>query len=292
MYKTVLVPLDGSSLAENALHYATPLAEAEEGRMVLVRAINTTDLAIDIVGQITYPDPSVEEVQSSAEKYLDFVSLTHGYPRTDIITYTGRPATMILECEQKTRANLIVMSTHGRSGVSRWMLGSVTEKVLQQAQVPMLIVRDRRPLKRILVPLDGSTRAEIIMRHAIHLATVFDAELTLLRVLAKKRDSLTSRIVTLLPDAINATAPAIEPDQDTKYLLDAAKRLVPTHIPVKVQEQVGDPAEMILQVSRGHDLIAMSTHGYSGLERYLYGSVMEKVLRAADRPMLIVRPWL
>jgi nucleotide-binding universal stress UspA family protein len=293
MYKTVLVPLDGSSLAENALVYATPIAEASDSRMVLVRASTSAEVAVDLFGQLA-PGAAAEQMQKSAEKYLNFVRTAHGYPNSDIYAHSGRPASVILDCEQNERADLIVMSTHGRSGVGRWMLGSVTEKVLQQAQVPLLVVRDRRPIQRILVPLDGSTRAEVVLHHAIYCATVFNAELSLLRVLEKAPAPISRRsVATLLTDVVNPTRPAIiEPDQDEKYLDTIARQLIPSELSVTLIERTGDAAETILQVGTGHDLIAMSTHGYSGLERYLFGSVMEKVLRATDRPMLIVRPWL
>ncbi len=294
MYDTILVPLDGSDLAENALRYARKIAAANDSRLVLMRASKTTEAVVDLLGQLTSPVITAEQLKGSAEQYLDFVAMTQAHSNTVTYVHAGNPASVILDCEQAECADLIVMSTHGRSGVGRWALGSVAEKVLQKAQVPVLLVRDRRPIKRILVPLDGSPHAEAVLRHAVQLAEVFEAELTLLRVAKRDVAPVSARqVATLLNDAIKAIPPAvIEPDQDERYLEITAQNRIPEEIPVTFLERTGDAAETILQIAKEHDLIAMSTHGYSGLERYMFGSVMEKVLRATDRPMLVVRPWL
>lgn len=293
MYKTIIVPLDGSDLAENALVYAKQIAEMDESKLVLARASGTVETIFDLFGEVSYPVITTEQLLGSAEQYLSFIRTSHTIPDAVIHVRTGRPANIILNCEQAQDADLIVMSTHGRSGVTRWALGSVASKVLQRSQVPLLLVRDRRPIERILVPLDGSINAEAIMPHAVHLALVFGASLTLLRVGEEAQTATPRRAVaTMVRDAISAIPPAIiEPDQEERYL-DSVWRELPRAIEATTLERTGAVAETILAVAKDHDLIAMSTHGYSGVQRYLFGSVMEKVLRATDRPMLIVRPWL
>lgn len=294
MYDTILVPLDGSELAENALVYARSIAEVDNSQLVLVRATKSAESLMDVLGQMSYSVITAEQALGSAEQYLDATRQAHAMPDATIRTHSGLPASIILDSEQNERANLIVMSTQGRSGVGRWVMGSVASKVLQQAQVPVLIVRDRRPIKRILVPLDGSTLSEIILSHAIHLAKIFEAEVTLLRV-TKAEIAPTSprRVTEVVTTAISNIPPAIiEPEYNEHYLEVTANRLSSSGIPIHIVERTGDAVEVILQVGKEHDLIAMSTHGYGGLERFVFGSVMEKILRGTDQPMLIVRPWL
>ncbi len=286
MYHTILIPLDGSKLAENALFYAKPIVEADYSRVVLVRAERMAEVAADAMEQLSHPfTPTID----SAENYLNFIRTTHDLYHTDLVARPGRPASVIFDCERDEQPDLIIMSTHGRTGVARWALGSVASKVLQQAIAPVLLVRDRQPVRSILVPLDGSILAEGILRHAVHLAKVFEAELALLRVVPDLERPSVQRV---LKEAVSAIDPPILPTAVDEHYLTRVARRISADVRVRTMERIGDPAETILKIAKDHSLVAMSTHGYSGVERYLFGSVTEKVMQGMDRPMLIQRPWL
>jgi nucleotide-binding universal stress UspA family protein len=206
--------------------------------------------------------------------------------------------------EAAERSDLVVMGTHGRTGLSRLVLGSVTERVVAAAPCPVLVVkhpevvvelpwggalRSRRPiagvprLQRLLVPLDGSPASESALGGAAELAQAFNAVIVLVMVLTPLLGiTMRAEDASLLDVADAAT-----------YL--ARKQLDLTAAGVAVQRviRMGDPATQILACADEHraDLIALATHGRSGVRRWLLGSVTEKVLRASDIPVLVFRAW-
>lgn len=301
MYRTLLVPLDGSRLAERALPLATALARASGARLVLVRAV--------WVDTLPGTDPTAAQVRAvaEAEGYLQGVArrLAEEAVVAEVAVPYERPVEGILTEIALRQADLVVLSTHGRSGLGRVVYGSVAEAVLARSPVPVLLVRagvpdgpllvGERP-GRVLVPLDGSALAEEALPHAVGLARLLNGSLVLLRVVVP------TPVVAppLAPGGeILLGAPVLDADlveqeraEAEDYLRDVAARLREQGVTVQTIASVGPVATVVLETSRAVDasLIVLATHGRTGLERLLFGSVAAEVLRRAELPLLLVRP--
>jgi nucleotide-binding universal stress UspA family protein len=205
----------------------------------------------------------------------------------------GYACAEILDAATARGANLIVMSTHGRSGIGRWLYGSVAA-VLRSARVPVMLISSDvsvawatdRPL-RILVPLDGLQLSKAVLGPAVDLASRLEAELLLVEVVAWP-PIVYSDPIELLP-----YDPEEEFAQARGYLADMAARLRGSGAGVRCHAGVGQtPAETIVRLARDEhaDLIAMATHGRGGLARVVLGSTTTGTLQHARVPLLIVRP--
>lgn len=187
------------------------------------------------------------------------------------------------------------MSSHGHSGLERWALGSVTERILRQAPCPVFVVRNTRPIHRILIPLDGSKLAEQVLAPALEVAGLLDAKVTLLRV---EQPAVPDEFAVIqleqLERGLGVGLLHGAEARAENYLELVHFRYRGANLPMETVVLVGQPAPVILDYAAQHnvDVIAMATHGRSGLRRWVYGSVTEKVLRATSRSLLIVRPPL
>jgi nucleotide-binding universal stress UspA family protein len=290
MLSTMLVPLDGSPLAEQALAVAERLAHAVSGRLVLVRAVQV----------FTFPGVDARDAQvaasGEAQEYLDSHAsrLTGSGLAVETAVPYGEAATEILDEIGLHKADLIVMATHGRTGAGRWLYGSVADEILRRAPLPVMLVPpgaahalpvDRPP--NILVALDGSKLAEAALTPASELAVRLGAEVMLLRVVSLPTYGVYAEAGEYLP---------FDPDPELKdaqhYLADVAGRLRPAVGQVRIRANVGDPAPLIAQAALEEkaDLICMATHGRGGVARLVLGSVTTDVLRRANVPLLVVRP--
>lgn len=217
----------------------------------------------------------------------------------------GSPASSIVAEANKDPAALIAMSTHGRSGVARWVMGSVTDKVLHSVQNPLLIVRseegDSTPeanIRTIIVPLDGSALAEQVLPHVMTVAKALDCKISLIRVTPSRAEYM-SYMSGLPVDADfsrynqsyeefsqMANAEATEYLHSVKAMLE--KQGAPS-----VQERLlhGHPATAIIDIAQetSDNLVAMTTHGRSGIGRWAVGSVADRVIRGSGDPVLLVR---
>lgn len=225
------------------------------------------------------------EDDKEAEKYLrrmTFQLTNDGYPSRYLLR-PGLAAESILETAVEERASMIALSTHGRTGVARWILGSVAEKILQASPLPVLVARsfplpgsqghwESLPIRRFLVPLDGSLLSLAALDPLLHLARGVDANVTLLHVTE--------------PSPYDGRW-----EQPEETLKEADRLLRSACIPATVEHRKGDPGEQILKVeeSGAIDLVAMTTHGRSGPSRWVFGSVTAKVLRSTTVPLLVVR---
>ncbi|HEX6384417.1 MAG TPA: universal stress protein, partial [Anaerolineae bacterium] len=187
MFSKILVPLDGSALAENALAPASALARVGQGQIILLRVPESSLLHIPElhVHNIHYPEQAWDHSYNCRE-YLNTLRFgrRHIAPDVEIQTrvISGDVASVIVDSAVDEDVDLIVMSTHGRSGFNRWVYGSVTEKVLRQAPCPVLVVRSQQPVERVLITLDGSALSERALEPGLAVARAFDARVTLLRV--------------------------------------------------------------------------------------------------------------
>jgi nucleotide-binding universal stress UspA family protein len=301
MVTQILVPLDGSSLAEKALSCAVTLARGLSAELVLFRAIGMPSDILDILDESTVEsDTIVAQLEAEANNYLG----TLMGPLRDAgltVRHTvrrGPAAEAILDYAGEARIDQIVMATHGYSGIKRWTHGSVAERVLQASRVPLLLVRvgerdlardGRQPMgcQRILVPLDGSPMAEQILPTVTTVAQALGSELILFQVPI----FLASGWMTgewYLP--VQGVLDMAEADVQT-YLSAVAGRLAEQGLDVVTATSIGAVASCIVEYAEANqvDLIAMCTHGRTGLARWALGSVADRVLRAGSTPILLVR---
>ena len=277
MYTKIVVPLDGSPLAEVALPYAEEIAAKMGADMILFSVLSSEDNGDDH-NHLSYIQKLVSDTRLQVEKYLknpDRQSI-----KIDTATRTGSPAEGILEYADKGYPCLIVMATHGRSGASRWAVGSVADKVVRAtARQPVLLirakgahpdVRTKRILKKTLVPLDGSSISEAVIPYISEIARNLQMEVKLLQVIPKT----------------NHTYPVAE-----TYLQDWCRRLEGQGVTAEYEIRIGSAAEQIIDCADefASDLVAMSTRGQTAINLWSLGSVAQKVLLGGNSPLLLVK---
>jgi len=303
LFKKILVPLDGSQLATNALQPAMFLAKATGGLILLLRVpvYQKTKLPERVTAVYNRLRPPEEKVwvQQRVERYLRSVrQLALGQEiRFETLALDGDPASVIVDTAESQDVDLIIMSTHGRGGLARWWLGSVTEKVLRATKRPILIVRSEALLTRTLVTLDGSAVAEEALAPAKEMARLFGTPLYLLRVLEPLEDDDDYDDETEPSNAeiaqLSETLMQARQEEAVAYLADVkAGLVVDEEMVVETAVIAGSPAPTILDFVKEKqiDLIVMSSHGQSAEARWAYGSVTEKVIHAAEQAVLVVRP--
>lgn len=301
MFERILVPLDGSPRAEVILTQVARLLRLKDSEIILCQSSHvpldfhtTRTAAIDA------------RMQEEATSYLNGVArrLSDQGARVRVRVGNGSPAEMILDIAANEGATMIAMSTHGRSGIARWIMGSVAEKVVRASTVPVLLVRSFRrspqgdlhpavaqelAFQRILVPVDGSPASTAAVEPALKFGKLADAEMRVLHV----------RPMVIPPSPIlpgmEAGAPIVPlptlPPEENPVVTAVADRFRASGLKVLHVSVEGDPAAEILDRSatQGVDLIVMGTHGRSGVSRWLTGSVAERVLRESTVPLLLVR---
>lgn len=288
MLHTIVVPLDGSLPAERALPYARLLARATGSKLMLVHARRCITPDEDL------PDlEAVAERLRAAEIDVD-VRLCH-------LPSPEEAGQAILDASRDLNADLVVMSTHGRSGLGRVLYGSVADQILRRTHLPLLLIparcerawHDGRSL-RVLAPLDGSAFSEAILAPLEDLIGPLLESLILLRT----PDSIDyagphdDRCDVCRLARARGEEPDIEPVRVRRELERVAARLRVKGIDTESNVELGATAPTILRIAheRDIDLIAMATHGHGGLTRLVMGSVATDVLRRATTPLLVIRP--
>lgn len=295
MFKKLVVPLDGSPLAERALTMAAQLARHDGAQVIMVRvpvAERAYMPAADGYG-LLYPEEYFGAASNEAFEYLKVVQTRqagHGFPIAGEVV-DGDPAGAIVDTARQYRADLIAMSSHGYSGLTRWILGSVAERVLREADCPVLVVRSAEPIKRMLVTLDGSTISAHVLAPALDVAQALGAAVILLRVVPE----LSAGDIHDLDEyeAGLGLRLAQEYQEEARHYLEAhAQPFVRGGLDVQCVVRDGSAASVILKLveEKAIDVVAMATHGRTGLRRWIYGSVTEKVLHSAACSMLVARP--
>lgn len=290
----ILVPLDGSALAERALPPAVTLAQAFSTttpcELHLLRVVPPIMVALEP----TLYTETIHLGEEESKSYLAAVALDFADSGVPIIpaAETGSVAETILHYAQEHEINLIVISSHGRSGLSRWVYGSVTDKVLRQSCCATLIIREQveqiaGKFKKILVCLDGSTLAEKVLDSALSIAQCSQAEIVLLRVVEPANLLFDMETGDKVQESVNA----LERGEAEAYLNNLMQKIPPTEGALSSRTLLGAPADTIIDFAQEQqvDLIAMSSHGRSGVSRWIYGSVAEKVMRGAKCATLIMR---
>lgn len=288
----VVVPLDGSDLSEAALPYASAIAGATAASLLLVSVWEGTgktlagELAEDIakLGREHYEGYLAEVVERIQEQGLEVESRF----------LSGDPPEEILQIVRKREARLLVLATHGRSGLGRWSYGSVARKLVRRAPVATLIVgpkmlgqkREAAVIHRILVPLDGSGLAETALMPARNLAEALGADIVLAQALPWAGQTFSFGLadvnVALIDRNLTEAAEA--------YLAQVCEAL-PSRPPVGVRVLHGMPADALIDLvmAESVDLVVMASHTRGGLARAALGSVADRMLQA-EAPVLLVRP--
>ncbi|GGN18885.1 universal stress protein [Halarchaeum nitratireducens] len=285
MYDSILLPVDRSAHAEIVRRHAAELAQWADATVELLYVADTTRDSVTVLGDDVI-DALVrygEEVVAEAGETFD----AHGVGYETAVVQ-GRPADAIVEQATERGHDLVVMPTHGRTGVSRFFLGSVTESVVRDADVPVLTARSRDerydfPYERLLVPTDGSTTANAAIDHALDLAESMDADVDVLSVVNEASLGLDTRSTVIL-DELEAQA--------DETVGSAVAQAEARGIEADGHVAHGSPPDVISDRAGevDADAIVMGTTGRSGLDRVLLGSVTERTVRSADVPVLTVRP--
>jgi nucleotide-binding universal stress UspA family protein len=301
MIRSVLVPLDGSPLAEQALPPAAAIARAFRAKLRLV-----------MVHQPLPAPRSPEQTRIYVSAELGLRRAERVYLRRQaqglraenrlaVVTVTLDDAVpeAIARYARATDVGLVAMTTHGRGPLSRLWLGSVADELVRTLAVPILLIRPREgqpasafaPGQRILVPLDGSALGEAALEPAAELATRLELGLTLVHVVEPPvlmGDGAAVYPVSLATEWVN-----LRRRESEEYLGRVAEPLRARGLEVDTLTVVrGGVADAVLELAHAADvaLVALSTHGRGGLQRLLLGSVADKLVRAAERPVLVVRP--
>jgi nucleotide-binding universal stress UspA family protein len=296
MYEKILVALDGSHFSEAILPYSRFFADKLKVPVELIHVIDS-EMATptSAAGQARYQDVMTAESRRSLEYLKKVAASFPAATKVECLVEVGNPAEVIVDKALANSHTLIAMTTHGRSGINRWLLGSVADKVLHGAANPLLLVRageqipalSAAPWKRILVPLDGSALAEMVIPHAAELGRKLGLELVLIRIFG-------------VPTPVFAEdyGPYVEElwtqleEEAQKYLDEKARQLQAQGLTnVATISTAGFAAEKIIDLARQQKdaLVAMCTHGRSGVNRWVMGSVTDRVVRHGGDPVLIVR---
>jgi nucleotide-binding universal stress UspA family protein len=303
MYKRMLIPLDGSELAEVVLPYAKELAGRLGLELTLLHVCEPLGSAAQFMCR-AYLEHAAEIIQKQSREVQSKTGAPAGEKAVEVQVHVadGHPAEEILRYAEENRIDLILMASHGRSGVRLWALGSVADKVLRKSKVPIWLVRanipeeivhDEWPKRTMLVPLDGSKFAETVLPHVETLAKQRGAELVnvvLLRVYEKP--FITADYPEPDSEAHEKRIISHFKQEAEQYLIKVEKRLADAGLNVRKEVFMGKPADEIINYAHNNhpNLIVMTTHGSSGLSLWEYGDIADKVLRGVSSPIFLVRP--
>ena len=292
----ILVPLDGSPLAEITLPYAEEMAARLDSQVILLSVSESED-SEDYSHQEVYIQRTADVTRANARDH-------HEKPKdkevkVDATILTGDPAEEIVQYASKKKFDLIVMATHGQSGMTVWNLGTVAKRVVRATTQPVLIIRaknihpdirTRGILHRILVPLDGSKESETVIPYVEDLASKLEADVVLFHVATSGRHVFTIKGASTVPQAGDK---AKKQERDTaNYLATVADKLKEKGLRANFEVKSGhSPAEEIIKYRREiyADMVAMSSHGRAGAKQWALGSVTDKVLDAGYAPFLLVK---
>lgn len=320
MFQRILVPLDGSERAESALSVAVRLARASNGSIVLLRAIMTSFEympAVATAQQISITQTVADSDLEEAERYLAQLTVMEALEDipTETVVLFGSTAPTILSVAYAYNADLIVLCSHGYTGMKRWVMGSVAEKVVHHSSIPVLVLREGGPKPthghldptqpmRVMVTLDGSTYANAALQPAISLLDALSetnmGALHLVRIVRGTPDIQKDEKLQHEHQQMMAKA---RTDMQTimEHIREGWAAKPTTNLKLSITwsvQSAKDVAEAILRATSGEDaeipgpsdLLVMATHGYGGLQRWTMGSTTERIINATKLPVLVIRP--
>jgi nucleotide-binding universal stress UspA family protein len=304
MYLKILVPLDGSDLAECVLPHVDALTgDREDARITFLYVVQRLDVPLT---DASYKKRIEADGKKAAEGYLKKLTANSKYKdKASGKVLIGKVADTIIDYAARNKTDLIVMATHGRSGIiSHWFYGSVAEKVVHGTKIPIWLVKaascdkvsyaHNRKLS-VLVPLDGSKVAESVLRHLKELSK---------QLPKNKLDIVLTRVCEIFAPPISYPPPvSMSWEEYLKYETRRCKKICQeylTHVQdrlnkygLKTRTEVpeGNPAEVLIgYINKNRiDLVIMSTHGRTGISKWAFGSIAEKVLKGALCPILLIR---
>lgn len=301
MFSKVLIPLDGSSIAEEAVGVAASIARAANAGLDVV--LVDQPFPFDNFGKEPWAAAVVDEEREYLATIADQIAAGTAVPVTHEVL-RGDPVEKICQRVDDAHADLVVMTSHGRTGFGRMWLGSVADGVLRFATAPVLMMRgvdggaraipETAPFTHLLVPIDGSAWSAEVLDSAAALAECAHARVTLLRVVQTVTRPAEAPVpFSYMPTIVDEAETSRRTVDARTQIAEQARQLHDTtgvsvdwHVAVAQQVATG-----ILEFARANDVdaIAMSTHG-RGMSRSLIGSIADKVLRASGLPMLLYRP--
>ena len=300
MFRKILVPLDGSELAERALDPALRIAFQQGSEVTLLRAPVVEGMAVPITEPLGgvglfWPEGAARTAAQDARKYLENVKTRYrgrGVP-FGMRLAEGDAAEVILTTVRDRQIDLVAMSSHGYSGLTRLVLGSVTEQVLHGVACPVLVTRSEAPVRHILIALDRSATGEQALEPGLEVARALGARATLLHAIEPKGvDHHDVHQVEPIEHGLEKARQNAESLEAQDYLSEMARRYTESGVPVETSLTSLPVAEKILEYAQAHDvdLIAMGTHGRTGFQKFVHGSITESVLHGGCCSMLIVPP--
>ncbi|MDD5311919.1 MAG: universal stress protein [Dehalococcoidia bacterium] len=287
-YKKILVPLNGSELAEKALPYAKIIAKLKKSQVTL--------FAVSLTIFVDRRDRLFTSYLEANAKELN----TEGIKTTADTSY-GDVAEEIVKYANNNKIDLIVMASHGYSKAKKWMFGSITQKVLYGTEIPVLLIKSKSPevsgeFNRILVPVDGSPFSESTLPYIEELTRKTDREVLLLHICEppivpsygsrpinptwkKYQDNMWEEMEKLSTNYLKTTMTALK-----KKGMNVKSRVE--------RAQTGEVVKTIMKVSKEEnvDLVAIATQGRTGVNRRVYGNVANKIVEELSQPILLIRP--
>lgn len=300
MFNHIVVPLDGSKLSETALGYVTPLASRMNAKVVLLHAISAPfgELFDDAPDRIEAAMAMRRRATASADSYMASVAERVSTEGVECDTHLGHgaPAAVILDYIERYNPDLIAMSTHGRSGLRRMVVGSVTTAILPRAETPVLVVHpdedEQIPpvsFETLVVPLDMSSRSEDVLPLATRLAGSLNLNARLITCIPSPSQLYTGSVPEVYPypdDLMQQTQDATD-----EYLEEVSAAVNEGRaLNAQWESLEGGPASRIVEYAQAQpaSLIAMCTQGRTGLGRWVLGSVTDAVIRSGNTPVLVV----
>lgn len=292
----ILIPLDGSSLAENVLPHLIALVRGSEVQASVVRALEQGSAAT----LSRPPDPFDWQLRKAeAEAYLQSISsrlLNAGLPAS-VKLLEGKAAECVIRYAIEENVDLILLSSHGQSGISGWNVSSIVQKIIFRAHTSFMIVRAYQPVsagltdlsyKRILIPLDGSQRAENVLPTATTLAKAHDALLIIAHVVRQPempRRTLPSQEDAELASKLTERNRA----ESDRYLSELTSRFdVKNETRLVINPNISTALHELVE-NEQIDLVVMNAHGYTGGSQWPFGSVATNFIAYGTTPLMVIQ---
>jgi nucleotide-binding universal stress UspA family protein len=297
----IIVPVDGSAVAEQAIPLALGIARRARSQVQLVMVHQELSPVLIMEPGVVYARTRLA-VERSESEYLGNLTSRLRKETGEVLSSTmlkGPLVGTLADYARTSGADLVVMTTHGRGGVGRAWLGSVTDELIRRSEVPVIALRARVNLepaeevniREILVPLDGSPLAEEVLKPVAALARILGAKLSLVQIVQPVM--LASDPALSFPLTYDEQLTALQRDAAQDYLRDMAQRLRDEGVEASGVAVLGGATAATILSLAGRariGLLALATHGRGGIRRLVLGSVADKLVRAAEVPVLVVRP--
>jgi len=294
MYKKILVPLDGSDLAEVSLPYAEEFA-ARMGSEITLIFLSRSEKDSSFSRRKEYLDKVLDSTKREIDKLLQ---KPEGDTKIESAVLVGHAAEEIVKYADKEDMGLIVIATHGRSGIKQWAMGGVASKIITGTRRPVMLIRAKEAspdirmigtINKLLLPLDGSKEGESILPHALDIASNFKSEVIMFQAISLAYPTYTADAFAYVTysdqqmDAMKASA--------LDYLAKAGATFEEKGIKVSYEVRFGSTADEVINYADeiGADFVAMTTHGRSGIGRWLFGSTTVRVMKGGNTNLLLVR---